>query len=148
MRIPPRIAYALGFGKIIGHFVLLLTTSGRKSGKPRVTPLQYEEIDGRIYIGSARGMKSDWLRNIQANPIVEVRVKDRQFDGFAQVVSDPQVIADFLALRLRRHPCMLGLILRTQGYPARPSRQQLEVYAQGRALVVIRSQNANQMADA
>jgi hypothetical protein len=31
--IPPRAAYASGFGKLIGHFVLLLTTTGRKSGK-------------------------------------------------------------------------------------------------------------------
>ena len=34
--------YKMGLGSIIGHLVLLLTTSGRKTGKRRVTPLQYE----------------------------------------------------------------------------------------------------------
>lgn len=138
IHLPPRIAYALGFGKLIGRFVLLLTTTGRKSGKPRVTPLQYEEIDGAIYIGSARGLKSDWLRNIQANPDVSVQVKDRRLFGQAQVEGDPQKIADFLALRLHLHPHMVGLILRIQGYPAAPNHQQLEAYARGRTLVIIR----------
>jgi deazaflavin-dependent oxidoreductase (nitroreductase family) len=137
IHIPPRIAYALGLGELLGRFVLLLTTTGRKSGKPRVTPLQYEEFDGTFYIGSARGVTSDWLRNIQANPEVMVRVKDRRFRGEAQVVTDPQKVADFLSLRLQRHPQMVGLILRSQGYPGAPNRQQLEAYARERALVVI-----------
>ena len=48
--------------------VLLLTTTGRKSGLPRVTPLQFEEIDGAYYVGSARGAQADWFRNIVSNP--------------------------------------------------------------------------------
>jgi len=36
IHIGPRIAYALGLGPLIGRFVLLLTTYGRKSGRPRV----------------------------------------------------------------------------------------------------------------
>jgi hypothetical protein len=56
---PPRIVYALGLGRLMGRLVLLLTTTGRKSGKPRVVPLQYEEIDGKICVGSSRGLKAD-----------------------------------------------------------------------------------------
>lgn len=59
-----RVLYAIGLGPLIGRIVLLLTTMGRKSGLPRVTPLQYEEINGDYYLGSARGLKADWLRNI------------------------------------------------------------------------------------
>jgi hypothetical protein len=103
-----------------------------------VTPLQYEEVDGAIYIGSARGIKSDWVRNIQANPEVKVQVKNRQFRGHALVMTNPLELADFLALRLQRHPLMVGQILRAQGYPAAPSRQQLEEYARELALVIIR----------
>ena len=83
---PPRIAYAVGLGPLIGRFVMLLTTTGRKSGKPRVVPLQYEEIDGKIFLGSSRGEKGDWVRNIRANPKVEVRVKARRFAGTAEVI--------------------------------------------------------------
>lgn len=72
---PPRIVYAIGLGSLIGNLVLLLTTTGRKSGKRRVTPLQYEEIDGRIYLAAAGGKSADWFRNLLVNPKVEVRVK-------------------------------------------------------------------------
>ena len=74
-----RMLYAIGLGPVIGKIILLLTTTGRKSGLKRVTPLQYEEIDGKYYLGSARGMQADWVRNIQANPQVEIRVKVFEF---------------------------------------------------------------------
>jgi len=95
--------YDIGLGPLIGRVVLLLTTTGRKTGLPRVTPLQYEEIDGTFYLGSSRGQKADWFRNILANPHVEVRVKSRRFRGMAETVTDPLRIADFLELRLSRH---------------------------------------------
>ena len=44
--------------------MMLLTSIGRKSGMPRVTPLQYEEVDGDYYIASARGWEADWFKNI------------------------------------------------------------------------------------
>jgi len=79
----PRLAYALGLGPLIGSLVLLLTTTGRKSGLPRQTPLQYEQIDGLIYVASGRGKKADWVCNITADPAVEVRLKKRRFRGLA-----------------------------------------------------------------
>ena len=78
IRVPPRLVYRIGLGPLIGRMVLLLTTTGRKSGQPREIPLQYEEVDGAIYIGSARGQKADWFRNVAANPEVIVRVKSRR----------------------------------------------------------------------
>ena len=38
----PILQYKLGMGWMIGKYVLLLTTTGRKSGQPRHTPLEYE----------------------------------------------------------------------------------------------------------
>ena len=137
IRLPPRIVYALGLGPIIGNVILLLTTIGRKSGKPRVTPLQYEEIDGMIYLGSALGQKAEWVRNIQANPKVEVRVKSQSFSGLAKAISDPTLIANFLEERLRRHPRMIGAMLRAEGIRMPPERSDLEQYATHLTLVVI-----------
>jgi len=135
--LPPRIAYAMGLGPLIGRLILLLTTTGRKSGLTRVTPLQYEEIDGTIYVGSARGLKSDWVRNIQANPTVEVRVKSECFQGTAHIVTDPARIADFLEVRLQRHPWMITAILRSNGVPTPPAHTDLEHYAVRSTLVII-----------
>ena len=130
--------YAVGLGPVIGRVILLLTTTGRKSGQKRVTPLQYEELDGKYYLGSARGIKSDWYRNIEADHQVEVRVKSRSFRGTAEPVTDPARIADFLEVRLRRHPRMMGLLMeKAHALPRCPSREQLETLAASEAIVVI-----------
>ncbi len=141
-RAPPphlmRFLYRSGLAPLLGRFILLLTTTGRKSGLPRVTPLQYEEVDGAIYVASARGAKADWFRNILADHCVKVRIKSREFEGLAEPVNDPGRIADFLELRLQRHPQMVGAILKSVGLPASPSRSELEEYASQLAMVIIR----------
>lgn len=140
MHLPPRLAYALGLGPLIGRFILLLTTTGRKSGRRRVTPLQYEQIDGDYYLGAALGHRADWVRNIQANPQVEIRVKCSHFSGRAEIIQDTRQIADYLELRLRRHPKMVGAIMRSDGIPIPPQRSDLEEYATRLALVVVKSE--------
>jgi deazaflavin-dependent oxidoreductase (nitroreductase family) len=133
-----RLLYAVGLGPIVGKIILLLTTTGRKSGQKRITPLQYEEIDGNYFLGSARGTKSDWYRNIEADGRVEVRVKNRRFRGVAETSTDPVRIADFLETRLQRHPYMMGLLMqKAHGLPKAPSRQQLEELAASEAMVII-----------
>jgi len=137
-----RVLYAIGLGPLIGRIILLLTTTGRRSGLKRVTPLQYEEINGIYHLGSARGLNADWVRNIQADPRVEVRVKSDRFTANAEVVTDPARIADFMEVRLQRHPFMIGLIMqKAHGLPKHPDRQQLERLAEKEALVVIHLNN-------
>ena len=133
-----RALYAIGLGPLIGRLILLLTTTGRKTGLPRVTALQYEEVDGLIFVGSSRGLQADWVRNLIAHPEVEVRVRSQRFRGRAEVTSDPERVADFLALRLQRHPRIVGRILKMEGLPACPTRQQLLVYATRLALITVR----------
>ncbi len=142
LKLPPRALYALGLGPVVGRWVLLLTTTGRRSGRPRITPLQYEEIDGVIYVGAARGPRADWVRNINAEPTVEVRLGTRRFDGHAELTTDPAAIADFLAYRFRRHPRMVGAILRRQGVSIPPDRPGLEAYARRLVLVAIHRDRA------
>ena len=101
--------YKRGIGPT--RVVLLLTTTGRKSGNPHTTPLQFEQIGEDFYIASALGVKSDWFCNILTNPHVTVRVKKREFSALAETVTDPERIADFLELRLKRHPVMIRLIM-------------------------------------
>ncbi len=138
LKYPPQFLYAIGLGPIYGRVVLLLTTIGRKSGLPRVTPLQYEEINGCIYVASARGTKADWYRNIVADPNVKIRVKARQFAGAAEPVTDLQRIADFMEYRLTKNPRMIGFIMSREGVSKKPTRIELEKHAEGKALVVIR----------
>lgn len=137
MRVPPQLAYALGLGPLIGRAVLLLTTTGRKTGRPRITPLQYEDINGLIHIGSARGTEADWYKNIETNPEVLVRARNKRFKGRGETVTDPHRVADFLEHRLRNRPRFVGALMKTEGLPPNPTREQLEMYAAKRAMVII-----------
>jgi len=133
-----RLLYAIGLGSLVGRIILLLTTTGRKSGKKRVTPMQYELIGCDYYVGAARGLNADWVRNIQANPQVEVRVSTRHFYGIAEVVNDPSKFADFMEVRLERHPRMIGLIMeKAHGLPRHPAREQLEELAKTEVFVIL-----------
>jgi deazaflavin-dependent oxidoreductase (nitroreductase family) len=129
--------YKHGFGPT--RVVMLLTTIGRKSGLPRGTPLQYEEVDGDYYIASARGADADWFKNIVANPNVHVQIRDGEFDAIAESVTDPVRIADFIEMRLHRHPIMIRLIMHLfDGLPLRFSLSDLEKFCEEKAMVILR----------
>jgi deazaflavin-dependent oxidoreductase (nitroreductase family) len=118
------------------RFVLLLTTIGRKSGLPRITPVQFEEIDGVFYIASARGTQADWYKNILACPRVEVRVQDRHFRSTAEAVTDPARIADFFEIRMRKN-LFIGILMRLEGLPLICRRSDLERFAVKKTMVVL-----------
>ncbi len=68
-------------GKVGGPFegadLLLLTTTGAKSGEPRLAPLAYLSVDGKtIIIGSYAGadIHPAWVHNLRANPRAHVEV--------------------------------------------------------------------------
>jgi F420H(2)-dependent quinone reductase len=64
-------------GKMKGAPILLLTTKGRKSGKPRTAPLLYlREGDALAVVASEGGAPRHpaWFLNLQADPEVEVEV--------------------------------------------------------------------------
>jgi deazaflavin-dependent oxidoreductase (nitroreductase family) len=68
--------------------VLLLTTVGRKTGKPRVTPLgyTYDAAEGTYYVVSGWDGHTDWYRNLKADPAAHVQVGSLQFDCAAEFV--------------------------------------------------------------
>ena len=71
-----------------GNFpCLLLTTTGRKSGEPRTTPLIYgRDGDGFVVIGSQGGRPDhpSWYLNLAADPAVEVQVAADRFRATAR----------------------------------------------------------------
>lgn len=61
--------------------VLLLTAVGRKSGKPRTTPLVFIEHEGNvIVVASQGGLPKDplWYKNLVATPECELQIKRRK----------------------------------------------------------------------
>jgi deazaflavin-dependent oxidoreductase (nitroreductase family) len=68
-------------GKVGGQFeganLLLLTTTGAKSGEPRVSPLAYFRVDDKlIIIGSFAGsdINPAWVHNLRANPSAHIEI--------------------------------------------------------------------------
>jgi deazaflavin-dependent oxidoreductase (nitroreductase family) len=134
--------YRRGFGPT--RMVLLLTTFGRKSGLPRVTPIQFEKIEGEYYVASARGKDADWFKNILANPNVCLQIGKCEFEAVAEPVTDPIRIVNFIELRLQRHPVMIRLIMHLfDGLPLRFNRKELEMCCQGKVMVILHPQGDN-----
>jgi deazaflavin-dependent oxidoreductase (nitroreductase family) len=78
-------------GKVGGQFegadLLLLTTTGAKSGEPRVSPLAYFRIGGKLLIiGSFAGsdVNPAWVHNLRANPAARVEIGNGSSDVTAR----------------------------------------------------------------
>jgi deazaflavin-dependent oxidoreductase (nitroreductase family) len=90
----PIVFYRIGL-PLFGSFILLLTTTGRKSGKQRHTPLEYhrEQETGYPIIMAGWGGNTDWKRNILVNPCVHVQIGWHKFNAIAEPLSDKEVAA-------------------------------------------------------
>jgi deazaflavin-dependent oxidoreductase (nitroreductase family) len=78
-------------GKVGGQFegadLLLLTTTGAKSGQPRLSPLAYFRVDGKLLIiGSFAGadVNPAWVHNLRANPSARVEIGNESSDVTAR----------------------------------------------------------------
>jgi len=127
-------AFESGRGRRLG---LVLTTVGRKTGLPRKTPLQYEALDGVIYVGSARGESADWYRNLVAQPAVVMQIGSDSFTARADPLRKPDEIVAFLRLRLRRHPWMIRMLLLMHGLPPWSGERALRRLAERLAVVAL-----------
>lgn len=70
-------------GPFEGATLLLLHTTGAKSGQPRVSPMAYLTVDGKmIIIGSYAGAPKDpaWVHNLRAHPRARIEVGTDTYD--------------------------------------------------------------------
>lgn len=98
--------YRKSGGKLLGRMgkldFLLLTTQGRKSGRPRTNPVAYLYDAGRFVICAAYGgepVNPAWFMNLRAVPRVMVEIGRERIDATAMVV-DPGAERDRLWQRL------------------------------------------------
>jgi deazaflavin-dependent oxidoreductase (nitroreductase family) len=75
-------------GPFEGMRLLLLHTTGAKSGRPRVNPLAYRRDGDHLLVFGTRGgapKHPAWYHNVRANPRVTVEVGNERFDANARV---------------------------------------------------------------
>jgi len=70
-------------GAFEGNELLLLTTTGAKSGQPRMSPLSCRRIDGKLLVIAGYGgadVNPAWVYNLRANPRAHVELANESFD--------------------------------------------------------------------
>jgi deazaflavin-dependent oxidoreductase (nitroreductase family) len=67
-----------------------VTTAGRRTGRPHTIEIWFGVDGGCVYLLSGGGGRSDWVRNLLADPRVSLRIRDRQWHAEARVVEDPE----------------------------------------------------------
>ena len=83
-------------GKVGGDFegapLLLLHTTGAKTGRPHVTPLMYLPDEERYVVFASKGgapEHPDWFHNVVSNPDVTIEVGTSTMPARAEVISGP-----------------------------------------------------------
>jgi len=67
---------------------VLLTVTGRRTGLTRRRPVRAVRRDNTFYAVAVLGERSDWLRNVRANPTMGLKVGGRTHEGQAREVAD------------------------------------------------------------
>jgi deazaflavin-dependent oxidoreductase (nitroreductase family) len=65
-----------------------VTTTGRRSGEPHTIEIWFAADGDTVYLLSGGADRSDWVRNLRADPHVGVRIADREWEARARIVSD------------------------------------------------------------
>ncbi len=79
----------------------LLETTGRRTGRPRHTPVGNGLVGDTFWLVAAHGDRSDYVRNIRRDPRVRVKVGGRWRRGVAVPLPDDDVDARSRALPYR-----------------------------------------------
>ena len=86
---------------VVSKTVLLITFTGRKSGKTYTTPVSYSQSGDQVTIFT----HATWWKNLSSGTPVKVRIRGRELEGLAApVAEDKQAVAAGLAAHLRKVP--------------------------------------------
>jgi len=82
--------------------VMLITVTGRRSGRLITTPVQFVRDGDDVLVTSDRRRK--WWRNLRGGAAVTIRLKGEQLSGRGDVTDDRQAVAEGIAAYLRAAP--------------------------------------------
>jgi deazaflavin-dependent oxidoreductase (nitroreductase family) len=103
-------------GMLSGN-TMVITYTGRKSGKTFSTPVNYVRDGDTLWTVSFR--RRTWWRNLHDSP-VQLRIQGKDVTGVATAMTDQQEVADCLMIYLRKAPQIakyIGVGLDTSGRP-------------------------------
>jgi deazaflavin-dependent oxidoreductase (nitroreductase family) len=89
LKAPPLVYHGPIADLLRSRCVMLLTTIGRRSGRPRTLGISFMPVDDHLVVFSGWGVSSNWYRNLRANPEVMVQVGRRRLRATAKLVEEP-----------------------------------------------------------
>jgi deazaflavin-dependent oxidoreductase (nitroreductase family) len=89
LKAPPLVYYGPLAELMRSRCVMVLTTTGRHSGKQRTTGVSFMPLGDRFISFSGWGIRSNWYQNLLANPEATIRVGRRKMRVTAVPVADP-----------------------------------------------------------
>jgi len=111
----PRYLFRWRLGRLLGNRFCLLVHTGRTSGLPREVVLEVCEHDpatGSVTVASGFGRRSQWFRNILADPAVTIQVGGRPRTPATAQVLPPQESGEAMARYAAAHPRSARAIVR------------------------------------
>lgn len=114
----PIYLYRAGLGWMLNGRFLLLNHIGRKSGQRRQAVLEvvdYDRETDTYYVAAGFGPKSQWFRNIKANPEVTIQVGTRKLAVTADILS-PTESGEMMVQYAHRMPALAKELTRVIGY--------------------------------
>lgn len=106
-KLPPLIYHGPIAKGLASRCVIKLTTTGRKSGRPRTVCISAMPVDQGYIVFSGFGVGSNWYQNLLANPDATIRVGGSTHVVQAEVVGDPERRRN-LMVRMRDHSGSCG----------------------------------------
>jgi len=139
--IPPIVNSAMKFvlrspvHGMVSKSILLITFTGRKSGKTYTTPVSYSQNDGQVTIFT----HADWWKNLRSEAPVTLRLRGLEIQGLAEAVAeDKQAVAVGLEAHLRKVPSDGGFYGVTFDDQKNPKAEEVEKAAQSVVMVRVR----------
>jgi deazaflavin-dependent oxidoreductase (nitroreductase family) len=129
--------YRLGLGGLLGTRFLLLTHTGRKTGRERRTVLEVVRHDKEkniFIVAVGFGPQSDWYRNLRARPQAAVQCGRRRWEMTAEFLTPDQAGEELLDYG-HRHPSALRELAGIMGY--RVGKNPEDIRAFGRLLPMV-----------
>jgi deazaflavin-dependent oxidoreductase (nitroreductase family) len=120
---------------MVSKSLLLITFTGRKSGKTYTTPVSYSQYGDRVYIFTHAG----WWKNLRSIAPVTLHIRGRDLQGQAEpVAEDKQTVAAGLTEHLRKVPSDCRFYGVTFDENKNPRAEEVEQAAQTVVMIRIR----------
>lgn len=84
----PLLSWRLGLGALVGRLFMVLTVRGRRGGLERRLMVTYLRVDGVDHAAAIYGARSQWLRNLAADPRCGVQTGRDRYGAVARPITD------------------------------------------------------------